>query len=304
MIYLFSRRLEMAKKIGEREEKLFVAMHDLVFIDGEFLKKYIFLKEDGSSSSKSYIYKHMKMLEKEGYIKTFPLAKEHDYGRNQLVYTLDTNGVMEVKEIIGKADWDARWTSRTPTYVYHSLRLAHLQAVYSSKGGNGNIEYYEFFSERRAFRNYGQPVKDSTGKKRYPAHTVIRPDGAFIMKRTINDVDYYLLYFVEIERSRQRAEVSIEKLQRYNEYCAKKAYKTDPLWGVNISAVRVLFVSDKPNEMKRLISHTKKVDTREINAVLYGVYNELCEDPYGDKWLAKGSDNPDHLYSLEKKIEV
>ena len=67
----------MAKKIGKREETLFVAMHDLVFVDGAYLEKYIFLKEDGTSSSKPcYISKHMKMLENEGYIKSFPLAKD------------------------------------------------------------------------------------------------------------------------------------------------------------------------------------------------------------------------------------
>ncbi|MFC9599740.1 replication-relaxation family protein [Peribacillus butanolivorans] len=294
----------MAKKIGEREESIFVSMHDLIFVDVSYLEKYIFLKEDGTSSSKPYISKHMKMLEREGYVKSFPLAKEGEYGRNQLVYTLDTKGVQEVKEILGEAEWDARWSNRTPTYIYHSLRLSHLQAVYEAKGGNQNITYYEYFSERRAYRNYGQPIKDNTGKERYPAYTVIRPDGAFIMKRTINNIDYYLLYFVEMERSRQRAEVSMEKLKRYNAYCAKNTYKNDPTWGVEIAAVRVLFVSDKPTERKRLIQHTKTVDTKEINAVLYGVYEELLIDPYGAHWMAKDSENPDTPYSLEKKIEI
>jgi hypothetical protein len=294
----------MAKKIGQREEKLFVAIHDLVFVDGAYLEKYIFFKSDGTPSSKPYISKQMKMLENEGYIKSFPLAKELDYGRNQLIYTLDTKGVQEVNEIIGEADWDARWTQRTPTYVYHSLRLAHLQAVYAAEEGNENIQYHEFFSERRAFRNYGEVITDRTGKERQPVHTTIRPDGALIMKRTINGVDYFLLYFIEMERSRQRAEVSMEKLKRYNAYCAKRAYKNDPTWGVEISAVRVLFISDKPNERERLMNHTKTVDTRDINAVLYGVYDEILSDPYGDNWKAKGSVNLDNLYSLEKKIET
>ncbi|MGE7766843.1 replication-relaxation family protein [Peribacillus sp. NPDC096540] len=294
----------MAKKIGEREESLFVSIHDLVFVDVSYLEKYIFLKEDGTSSSKPYISKHMKILEKEGYVKSFPLAKEGDYGRNQLVYTLDTKGVQEVKEILGEAEWDARWSNRTPTYIYHSLRLSHLQAIYASIGGNPDITYYEYFSERRAYRNYGQPIIDTTGKERFPAQTVIRPDGAFIMKRTTKDRDYYLLYFVEMERSRQRAEVSMEKLKRYNAYCAKNTYKNDPTWGVEIAEVRVLFVSDKPTERKRLIQHTRSVNTKEINAVLYGVYEELLTNPYGDNWMAKDSKNPDTFFSLEKKIEI
>lgn len=294
----------MAKKIGPREESLFVALHDLVFVDVAYLEKYIFVKSDGTSTSKAYISKHMKMLENEGYIKSFPLAKEFDYGRNQLVYTLDTKGVQEVGEIIGEADWDARWTERTPTYVYHSLRLAHVQAVYAVKEGNENIQYHEFFSERRAFRNYGTVTTDKNGKVRQTPHTVIRPDGALIMKRTINEVDYFILYFIEMERSRQRAEVSMEKLKRYNAYCAKKTYKNDPTWGVYISAVRVLFISDKENERERLMHHTKTVDTRDINAVLYGVYEDIFDNPYGDHWKAKGSVNPDKFYSLEMKVET
>lgn len=293
----------MVKKIGVREESAFVAMHDLVFVDVSYLEKYIFLKEDGTPFGKPYISKHMRLLETEGYVRSFPLAKELEQGRNKLVYTLDTKGVQEVKEILGEADWDARWANRTPTYIYHSLRLAHLQSVYAAEGGSENITYHEYFSERRAFRNYGQTIKDTRGKERYPAHTVIRPDGAFIMKRTINEIDYFLLYFVEMERSRQRAEVSMEKLKRYNAYCAKKAYKNDLTWGVEISAVRILFLSDKPTERKQLIHHTKNVDTRSINAVLYGVYDEVLANPYGANWRAKGSSNPDHSYTMDKKIE-
>ena len=50
--------------------------------------------------------------------------------------------------------------------------------------------------------------------------------------------------------------------------------------------------------------HTKTIDTREINAVLYGVYEEVFADPYGPNWKAKGSANPDVLYSLERKWKL
>jgi hypothetical protein len=102
----------MPKRIGEIEEQIFVSLHDLVFIDVEYLAKYIFVRPDGKTYSRGWISRQMKALEAEGYIKSFPVAKASVRGNDRLVYTLDTKGVQEVKEILGEADWDARWTQR------------------------------------------------------------------------------------------------------------------------------------------------------------------------------------------------
>jgi hypothetical protein len=292
----------MPKKIGEREEDLIVAIHDHVFVDREFMRNNIFRKEDGSVYSEVTIGKTLKGLQKDGYIKQFPLLKENRAGNAIRVYTLDENGVKEAQQILGESDWDSRWSQRTPTYIYHCLRVAHLQAIYAGHGGTDVIRYVDFFSERRAFRNYGQAKKAGDGKERKPSNTVIRPDGAFIMERLTAKGSGYILYFIEMERSRQRPGISMDKLRRYNEYCRKKAYQHDANWGVDIAGVRILFISDKRNERDRLMKHTETVDTSSTLGVLYGTYQDSMENPYGRIYKAKTSADPDRFYHLAEKI--
>lgn len=292
----------MPKKIGTREEDLIVAIHDHVFVDREFMRKNIFTRKDGSQYSEVTIGKTLKGLEEDGYIKHFPLLKENKAGNAIRVYTLDENGVKEARQILGDTDWDSRWSQRTPTYIYHCLRMAHLQAVYASHKGNDSIKYFDFFSERRAFRNYGELKISRDGKERKPSNTIIRPDGAFIMERPTSNGSAYILYFIEMERSRQRPGVSMDKLRRYNEYCRKKSYKSDPAWGVDIAGVRILFVSDKSNERDRLIQHTKTVDTSSTLGVLYGSYEDVITNPYGQIFKGKTSVDPGHFYNLAERI--
>lgn len=296
----------MVKRIGDIEERLFVSLHDLVFIDVEYLEKYIFVHPDGKTYSRAWISRQMNALEEEGYIKSFPVAKATTRGNDRLVYTLDTKGVQEVKEIIGEADWDARWTQRTPTYVFHSLRLSHIQAAYASRKDDLFV-FKEFFSERRAFRNYGEVTKDKQGKDRQSSTTVIRPDGAIVLERTVNEQQVQILFFVELERSRQRISVTLNKVRRYNEYVRKRAFENDIEFGDSIKIVRVLFISNNDTERNKLMENAKKADSREIEkvggALLFATFDDVISDPYGSIWKAAHSSDPNKLYSLYKRIE-
>jgi DNA-binding PadR family transcriptional regulator len=297
----------MAKKIGTREESLFVALHDLVFVDYPYLVNYVYVLENGGSLHKNTIMNHLRSLEKEGYIQSFPVAKANVRGNDRLVYTLNTKGVQEAREILGEVDWDMRWTERTPTYIYHSLRMANILAIYEKARFPG-IQFHEYFSERRAFRNYGEYKMDRDGKKRRPSTTVIRPDGAFILKRTVNDKVFHFLYFVEMERSRQRIENTMEKIFRYNEYVRSKAFENDLRFGVKIDLIRVLFVSERANERDQLWRNAQKADAREIEnlsgALLFATYEDVMENPYGEVWKAKHSKDPNQSYTLAQRIQV
>ncbi|MDM5205413.1 MULTISPECIES: replication-relaxation family protein [Cytobacillus] len=296
----------MVKRIGDIEEQLFVSLHDLVFVDVPYLEKYIYVHPDGTAYSRPWISRQMNALQREGYIKSFPVAKASTRGNDRLVYTLDNKGVQEVKEILGESDWDKRWTDRTPTYIYHSLQMSHIQGAYASQKDKV-FAFKEFFSERRAFRNYGESSKDKEGKVKQSATTVIRPDGAFVLERTLNEQSIQILYLVELERSRQRIDVTINKLRRYNEYVRKGAYKDDVVFGDNIQLVRVLFVSSNQNERDQLMRNAKKAESREIEkiggALMFATYDEVLENPYGDIWKAAHSTDQEKLYSLYKRIE-
>jgi DNA-binding PadR family transcriptional regulator len=296
----------MVKRIGEIEEELFVSLHDLVFADVEYLEKYIFVHADGKPYSRAWISRQMKALEGEGYIKSFPVAKASTRGNDRLVYTLDTKGVQEVKEILGEADWDARWTQRTPTYVFHSLRMSHIQAAYASSEDE-LFTFKEYFSERRAFRNYGEVSKDKQGKDRQSSTTVIRPDGAFVLERTVNEQKVQILFLVELERSRQRIDVTMNKVRRYNEYVRKGTFKNDAIFGDAIRIVRVLFVSNNETERNQLMLNAKKADSRELEKIggslLFATYDDVISTPYGAIWKSSNSSDPEKLYSLYKRIE-
>ena len=73
----------MPKHIGTKEEDLFIAIHDLVFVDYDYLQKYVFIHEDGSSFHKNTIMNHLRALEREGYIKSFPIAKANVRGADR-----------------------------------------------------------------------------------------------------------------------------------------------------------------------------------------------------------------------------
>ncbi|WP_191567449.1 replication-relaxation family protein [Metabacillus idriensis] len=296
----------MAKRITVLEEELFVSLHDLVFVDVQYLEKYIYVHEDRKPYSKYWISKQMRAMEAEGYIKSFPVAKAAVQGRDRLVYTLDSKGVQEVKEILGEADWDTRWTQRTPTYVFHSLRMSHIQAAYASQKDDQFI-FKEFFSERRAFRNYGEITKDKEGKKKQSSTTVIRPDGAFTLEREINGQKVKFLFFVELERSRQRVDVTLNKIRRYNEYVRKRSFENDEVFGEGIRVVRVLFVSNNDTERNKIMENSHKADSREIEKIggslLFGTYEDIIADPFGQIWKAKDSSDSSKLYSLYKRVE-
>ncbi|MEW5571469.1 replication-relaxation family protein [Rossellomorea marisflavi] len=296
----------MAKRIGNIEEQLFVSLHDLVFIDVPYLEKYIFVHTNGKAYSRAWISRQMKALQTEGYIKSFPVAKATTRGNDRLVYTLDTRGIQETKEILGEADWDTRWTQRTPTYVFHSLRMAHIQAAYASNSDD-LFGFKEFFSERRAYRNYGEHVRNSSGKGRQSATTVIRPDGAFVLEREVQAQSLQILFLVELERSRQRIDVTLNKIRRYNEYVRKSAFKEDQMFGDSIRTVRVLFISNNETERNQLMRNAQKADARELEkiggALLFATYDDVMRDPYGAIWKATHSRDPEQLYSLYKKIE-
>ncbi|WP_221568660.1 replication-relaxation family protein [Alkalihalobacillus sp. TS-13] len=298
----------MPKKISSREEALFETLHDLVFVDYPFLEKYIFLNSDGTPQHQNTIRRALKSLENEGYIKSFPVPKAHVRGADRLAYSLDTQGIQEASEILGGADWDKRWTQRTPTYIYHSIQIAYILMIYKTNIHHAKeLEFVDYFSERRAFRNYGEWSKDKYGKKRQSPATVIRPDGAFVLKRLVKEKEFKFLYFVEMERSRQRIENTLEKMFRYNQYVLKKAYKEDFVFG-DIDVVRVLFVSNKETERDRLLFHSKKADTKAIEKIqgtlFFASYDDVMANPYGAIWKANNSEDQGQFYHLTQKIEV
>lgn len=280
-------------KIGEKEQQLFLDIHDLIFVDMDYLLNNIYVKDDGISYHPVYVRNILRDLEKQEYIKVFNILNDEYVRSYKRVFTLDHRGVEEVDALLGATHWDNRWTDRTPTYIYHALRTAHIKSAFESKRDENkrDFNYTSFVSERNSFFQY-----DNADKK-----AVIRPDGTLIFATEINNETYNFPYFVEVERSRQMRSVSCNKLIRFNIYAKEQSYKEHTRLEHDIAgSVRVLFVSEGEGEMNNLIKHTKGVPTMNLNAVLYTTYEQVINNPYGAIWRVK--DKPDLLVSLTDKI--
>lgn len=270
-----------------REYDLFEHLYDLIFLDLDYLKKNIYLNEDdGRQISDAAIYRRTSMLENNGFIRSFRLPivdKANPAGRSKKVFVLDSKGIEEVRELMGEAIWDIRWTEKTPLHVFHALESAEIKGTFINSK-SPHVELYEWLSERRSY--YKNPENGS----------VIRPDGMLILRA--KSIDTNIGFFVEVERSRQKKEVNVKKLKRYNHYCAEQSYTKHDAIDVKISSPRIIFASQKETEMKKLIEHTSEVDTSATSGVLYTSIEQLKNDPYGKIFYAKGSTDPNQLYSL------
>lgn len=274
-----------------REQNLFVDLYDLVFLDVEYLQKVIY-RHNGKPSSKPAIYRRTKLLEQNGYISSFRLPivdKANPSGRSINVYTLDTKGLEEVRELIGDVRWDSRWTDRTPSHIYHCLEMAGIHASFKLIE-NEKFELHGWLNEARGQYRYADG-RDGQ----------VKPDGMLILKA--KGRESFAGFMMEIERSKQRKDISIGKLKRYNKYCELKCYLEQESIDVKMAAPRIVFISARENEMKNLMLHTQEVDTSAINDVLYTTIEKIKADPYGRIFYAKGSANPDQLYGIAEPIQ-
>lgn len=282
-------------KIGQKEQQLFLDIHDLIFVDMAYLLNNVYIKDDGTSYHEVYVRNILRDLEKQEYIKIYNIVNDEHVRSYKRVFTLDRKGVEEVEALLGDSHWDNRWTERTPTYIYHALRASHIKAAFEAKRKENNsekLDYTSFVSERNSFLQYGEGKKD-----------VIRPDGTLIFSTREEDISkiIHVPYFIEVERSRQMRSVSCNKLRRFDAYAREKAYKQHERLEHDIAGgVRVLFISEAEGEMNNLIKHTEGVATTHLNAVLYTTYEQVTTNPYGAIWRVK--DKPDSLVSLTDKI--
>ncbi|WP_408008395.1 replication-relaxation family protein [Pseudalkalibacillus sp. A8] len=276
----------MTKKnllLTQRDYNFFVDLYHMTFLDIEYLKEVIY-----SSSSLPLIYERTKRLEEEGYIRSYrlPILTMGHQGTSKKAFTLDKKGISEVRQILGWVDFDQRWTERTPLTIHHSLEMAMVKASFQNK--QEEFELVDWLNERRGFFKYG----NDNGSE------VIRPDGVVLLDHPKASKPFS--FMLELERSKQMIEVTRNKLQRYNKYCKIQGYQKHIALEVNTP--RILFISNKQNEIEGLIRHSKGCDTSHIAGVLYTTYEQIRKDPYGQIFKAKDSKDENQRYHLAEKI--
>lgn len=289
-----------------RKDQLFLLdMYDLQFVDVEYLQQNVY-----KGSSKSTIYRRMNRLEHEGYIKIFRIpVLDYRHGQSKNVYTLDRKGANEVKALLGEVDWRYDVATRTPTHVYHQLLLGHVRAAFQEDRlpekdeepipKHETYELVQYLNEKNGYYRY-DPKEDDQPKG--STAFSIRPDGVFVLRN--RNTGTCMPFMVELERSYQSKQTTMEKLERYNLYCQYQLYKEKHrAYDFPVGKPRILFISVDPKGVDRLIDHSKDVDTSATNGVLYTTFDELTENPYGHIFYGKDSTDQMKKYSLISKID-
>ncbi|WP_319618205.1 MULTISPECIES: replication-relaxation family protein [Bacillus cereus group] len=286
-------------RYSEEDHNLFLDLYDYLYLDAQYLTDNIYPGRD-----MSYIYRRVNKLVKNGYVQKMKLPLQEittNHGNTYSVYSLAKKGVEEVRELLGDhVSWDSRWTDRTPLYVYHSLMLSHISGAFR-KHQHERFFLHEWISEKRAFFNYTNNATD-----------VIRPDGVAMIGNQQSGKTFGVL--IEMERSRTRKEITRSKILRYNAYMEGEGYLKQDVFETQPSSMRVVFVSRKENEMKRLMTHSKaltgpngEVRETEIQTphvdVLYTTYDRFLEDPWGKIFWAKDALNQDSQFHIYEKIK-
>lgn len=268
--------------IREQEMDLLITLHDMIFLDIEYLQKFIY-----PNLTKKTVERKLISLEKEGYIKSFFTPKsDGERATNIKIITLDKLGVEEVKGLTGEVNWSDRWTKRSPSFVHHNISLANLRGSFYRKKLD-DFELVSWVPERDCYFQYAGGKND-----------VIVPDGAMIFNRKAKEQSVYFSYFMEMERSRQRMSVNQNKLKRYNAYASHESHKKHSMFEIPPRVLSVCFISRTDNEMQNLIEHTKKVPTDKLHGVLYSTYERVMDDPYGRIWRFK--DQNEEFYPMWK----
>ncbi|MFS0728374.1 replication-relaxation family protein [Paenibacillus sp. 1P07SE] len=268
--------------LGKREQDLLLLLYDMLFLDMDFIHRYIFPDQVLGS-----VHRKVRKLEDGAYIQSMMTPRvDGETAKNIKVITLNRLGVEEVDAMTGECRWDSRWTKRTPTFIHHLLQTAKVRGALQAQS-IPEFQFQQWISERHSYYQYGQRKED-----------VIVPDGTAVFRRRQNEKEGDFIYFMEMERSRQRATVSQNKLRRYNDYIAREAFTKHAIFSLPPVLFRVNFISASENEKNRLMEHTANVDTSKIQAVMYTTYEELLANPYGDIWSFKGSDKKYSMWRI------
>lgn len=277
-----------------RDQDILIDLYDLVFIDTEYLRKVHFINDEGKPISRQFVNGRMKKLEAHEFVisQRIPITdKTAPMGRAKNVYSLGQRGIEEVRELLGDPDvrWDSRWIDRTPSHIYHALEMAHVNAAFKT-ANHPVYDLHDWLNESRGQYRYAEG-RDGQ----------IKPDAVAIIHH--QEKNYHAGFMIELERSRQRKDVSINKLKRYNKYCELLGFKKHAAIDVPIVQPRIVFVSARENEMINLMKHTSEVATDATAGVLYTTIERLLTNPYGQIYRGKNSTNERDLYGLFSAIK-
>lgn len=261
--------------LREEDRQLLLHLHDFIYLQREFIEKYIFHSYDNTAS----VYRRLRVLEEAGYIKAFMLPINDFDHRPSNVYTLTMFGSEIVEQMRGVVHWNRRWTTQAPPWYQHQLMIAELVKTFELKAPDHGLEMKEWITEARAFYEFRDL---NEGKKNSKSR--IRPDGIIVIGKP--DSDQNMGIMLEMERSYATREKTLRKMEQFNEFFSRRdelLEKYDKKIGFDypVKGWKILFVG--ANEAKTL-KILRDLKGEEVNAevpVMAASRQDVNEDPYG-----------------------
>ncbi|MEI4615994.1 replication-relaxation family protein [Bacillus cereus] len=280
--------------LSEEDHELLLALHLHIYLDIEYIADKCY-----PNYAKTALYRRLKRMEEAAYIRHeyLPIpsvrGQKRKSGRPINVYTLTKFGVEIVRELRGMVHWNARWTDRVATFVYHSLMLAHTElAMYSYSEKETPYELKEWINEPRATYKYTKSAKD-----------ILRPDGIAVVGRKGRSVRNAGL-LLEMERSYSTKEVVLKKVRRYNDFFkrgeeALKKYDLHVGFEYPIVLWKLIWIARDETRKKELLRHLQDVEQPPLDEmerdgetfykqrydILITTYDEVLQNPFGDIYV-------------------
>lgn len=271
--------------LTETDKHLLVKLHDLIYLDSDFIQEYIMTEY----SSKPSILQRLRALEEAGYIKSFSVPVDWA-PRAVNVYTLSAFGVDIVEQIQGFVKWNNRWSTRILPWYQHQLMLNRVVMKFSTQALEAGLVVKEWVPEARATWTY---TKDKTD--------VIKPDGILVIGAEGSQENIGL--FIELERSVARRQNTIQKVIRYNDFLNRDQRlfdEYDMYVGFEAPIVdwRVLFIGGDEKNTKKTVYDVLSIKNMEIEApVLVASLQDIEQRAFGEIYHYVQDEKP-----FEKKM--
>jgi hypothetical protein len=235
------------------------------------------------------INRRMKRLSDEDFIKRIPYKPmDGSLGKACYVYTLGSNGVKYVKELL---DNDVSWNKNIPyrkgAFINHHLYLSYLTQRFEEAFNQYDINY-----NGEPFAKYSVPKNDER------MLDVFKPDLVWsIRSKGLG----FGSFFVEHEKTEGRSFKKIrDKLSGHSEYATKGYYKEHDVLLAHDTYFppSLVFISDSEkinNAYRKLISEYNWFDTNVLSGssyyfsdILFTTTDEFMENPNGNIFTRLG----------------
>lgn len=272
--------------LRNEDYKLLLELHTFVYLHRQFIEKHIYNNYAGHHS----VLRRLRALEEAGFIKSWFLQINDSDTRTSKVYTLARAGVEQVEELRGLVHWSTEWTAKPARWYRHQLLIAEAVKSYELQAENHGLELKEFITEPRAFFEY--PAASHANKKK----TSIRPDGCLVLGPPGGAA---FGFFIEMERSYSSKEVTLRKVDQYNEFFSRHEelmanYQRKVAFEQAVDSFKIIFIGGTQAKTEKLLKELHGESS--LVPIVVAAHEDVLVNPYGA--IYRDSRDPENYITL------